>query len=133
MPFTSVHVSSVAARAAELERIGEELQDPQALIRAARMYTLAVRIADEIDGRDALPFMRSDLARVRDELRMLATDAAAMGIRPDGEIERGGTIDSSGAITRVFREIAACIEQRLRTHQKSMGSDSIEFFETRMS
>jgi hypothetical protein len=129
MPFTSAHVSSVAARAAELERLGEELQDAHALIRAARMYTLAVRIADELDGRDALPFMRSDLARVRDELRMLAIDAAAMGILRDRGIESVRTIDSNGAITRVFREIAVCIEQRL-THgchsERSEESSSSE-------
>ena len=106
MPFTAAHVSSVADRAAELERIGEELQDPDALIRAARLYTLAIRIADDIDQRDALPFMRSDLARVRDELRTLATLAAT------ADAARDRPTDSKGTITRMFREIALRIEQQ---------------------
>ena len=76
-PFSPTHVTSFAARAAELERVGEDRQDPHALVRAARLYTLAVRIADDIDGRPALPFTYVDLARVRDELRALAADAAA--------------------------------------------------------
>ena len=112
LPFTSVHVSSIAARAAELERVGEELQDPDALVRAARLYTLAVRIADDIDGRDALPFMRSDLARVRDELRTLATEAVSMGAHGDRSRD-ARRIDSKGEITHVFREVALRIEQRL--------------------
>ena len=57
LQFTPAHVSSIAARAAELERIGEETQDPQALVRAARLYALAVRIVDDIESREALPFM----------------------------------------------------------------------------
>ena len=88
-------MSSVASRAAELERLGEERQDPESLVRAARLYTLAVRILDDIDRREALPFMRSDLARVRDELRTLATAG------------------SVGVVTHMFREIAVRIEQRL--------------------
>ena len=43
MQFTSAHISSLAERAAQLEQIGEETQDPHALVRAARLYTLAVR------------------------------------------------------------------------------------------
>jgi hypothetical protein len=113
MHFTSAHVTSIAARAAELERSGEERQDPDALMRAARLYTLAVHIADDIDGREALPFLQSDLARERDELRTLATDAAANSMLGDRGLASRGTIDSSGTITRMFREIAACIEQRL--------------------
>jgi hypothetical protein len=112
MQFTPEHVSSVAARAAELERIGEEKQDPQALVRAARLYTLAVRIVDDIDSREALPFLHSDLARVRDELRTLAADAVANGRGSDGKhASRAG--DSNGTIVRMFREIAARIEHRL--------------------
>ena len=113
LPFTSAHVSSIAARASELERIGEELQDPDALVRAARLYTLAVRIADDMDGRDALPFMRSDLARVRDELRTLATEAVAMGTSRSRTRDTQRTADSNSAITHMFREIALRIEQRL--------------------
>jgi len=99
MPFTSAHIASLAARAAELERIGEEMEDPHALVRAARLYTLAVRVADDIDRREALPFMRSDLARVHDELRRMTT-----AIGPN---------DSRRAVTEMFREIAVRIEQRL--------------------
>jgi hypothetical protein len=111
--FTLAHVSSIAARAAELERIGEDLQDPHALVRAARLYTLALRIADDIDQRESLPFMQSDLARVRDELRQLATDAAASGMLGDRGLETPRDSDPTGDITRMFREIAARIEQRL--------------------
>ena len=92
LPFTPAHVSAIATRASELERIGEETQDPEALVRAARLYTLAVRIVDDIEDREALPFMHSDLARVRDELR---------------------TSESAGTIARMFREIAVRVEQRL--------------------
>ena len=114
MQFTSAHISSLAERAAQLEQIGEETQDPHALVRAARLYTLAVRIADEIDRREALPFMQSDLARVREELRTLAADAAANGARGErGRRAPRGAVDSSGSMTRVFREVAAGIEQRL--------------------
>ena len=105
MQFTPEHVSSIAARAAELERIGEQTQDPQALVRAARLYTLAVRIVDDIDSREAMPFLHSDLARVRDELRTLAADAVTNG--------RSTAADSNGTILRMFREIAARIEHRL--------------------
>lgn len=101
--FTSAHISSLASRAAELERLGEELQDPYAFVRAARLYTLAVRIADDIDHREALPFMRSDLARVHDELRRLALDRSS----------KRGPNDSNATITRMFREVALGIEQRL--------------------
>lgn len=112
-PFSSVHVSSLAARAAELERIGEETQDPSALLRAARLYKLAVRIADDIDHRVANSFNYADLARVRDELRVLATEAAASLMVGDGELPSRTPIDSTGAITRMLREVAARIEQRL--------------------
>ena len=113
MLFTAAHITSIAARAAELEQIGEDRQDPHALVRAARLYTLAVRIADDIDQREALPFLRSDLARVRDELRHLAADAAANG-RPgyEGPASRR-SVDSTETLTRSFREIALAIEQRL--------------------
>ena len=36
-PFTATHVSALAARAAELENIGEETQNPHAFMRAARL------------------------------------------------------------------------------------------------
>ena len=108
LPFTPAHVSSIATRASELERIGEETQDPDALVRAARLYTLAVRIVDDIELREALPFMHSDLARVRDELRTLASERIA-NRTPDAP-DPG---DSAGTITRLFREIAVRIEQRL--------------------
>jgi hypothetical protein len=112
LDFTLAHVSSIAARAAELERIGEERQDPDALVRAARLYTLAVRIADDIDSREALPFLQGDLARVRDELRTLATDTAS-GAPRNGEAADRSAIDSTAALTRMFREVALRIEQRL--------------------
>ena len=112
MQFTPEHVSSIAARAAELERIGEEKQDPQALVRAARLYTLAVRIVDDIESREAMPFLHSDLSRVRDELRNLAADAVTNGRPGDGRhASQAG--DSNGTIVRMFREIAARIEHRL--------------------
>ena len=119
LPFTSAHVSSIAARASELEHIAEELQDPDALVRAARLYTLAVRIADDMDGRDALPFMRSDLARVRDELRTLATQAVAMGASRSRARDAQRTADSNAAITHMFREVALRIEQRLAQAEAS--------------
>ena len=109
LPFTPAHVSSIATRAAELERIGDEAQDPEALVRAARLYTLAVRIVDDIQHREALPFMHSDLARIRDELRTLAS--ARIANRTPGARD---TRDSAGTITRMFREIAVRIEQRLQ-------------------
>ena len=108
LPFTPAHVSSIATRAAELERIGDEAQDPEALVRAARLYALAVRIVDDIEHREALPFMHSDLARIRDELRTLAS--ARIANRTPGARD---TRDSAGTITRMFREIAVRIEQRL--------------------
>jgi hypothetical protein len=112
LPFSSDHITSLADRAAELEQIGEELQDPHALVRAARLYTLAVRIADDIESRDALPFMRSDLARVRDELRTLAADAASGSPSKPGSSNHDSAV-SNGTITRMFREVALRIEQRL--------------------
>jgi hypothetical protein len=113
LPFTPTHVSSFAARAAELERLGEERQDPHALMRAARLYTLAIRIADDIDTRPAPPFTVADLTRVRNELRTLATDAAAAGMLGDHGItpERGA--DAAGDLTRAFREVALRMEQRV--------------------
>jgi len=51
LPFTPAHVASIAARATERERFGEETQDPESLVRAARLYTLAVRIVDDIEDR----------------------------------------------------------------------------------
>jgi len=113
LPFTPTHVSSFAARAAELERLGEELQDPHALLRAARLYTLAARIADEIDNRPAPPFTGADLARVRDELRTLATDAAATGMLGDHGVPARRNADAAGDLTRAFREVALRIEQRI--------------------
>ena len=112
MHFTPEHVSSIAARAAELERIGEERQDPQALVRAARLYTLAVRIVDDMDDREAMPFLQSDLARVRDELRTLAADTLTTSGTTDGRRDSAAG-DSDGTIVRSFREIAARIEHRL--------------------
>jgi hypothetical protein len=110
--FTPEHVSSIAARAAELERIGEETQDPEALVRAARLYTLAVRIVDDIDSRDAMPFLHSDLARVRDELRTLAADTARYGAVND-RAHAPRPSDSNGTLIHMFREIAVRIEHRL--------------------
>ena len=112
-PFTPAHVSALAARAAELESIGEETQDPNALVRAARLYKLAVRITDDIDEPESAPFTYGDLARVRDELRTLATDTAAAGMLGDHGNPSRDTGDVSGEITRRFREIAVRIEQRL--------------------
>ena len=109
LPFTPAHVSSIATRAAELERIGDEAQDPEALVRAARLYALAVRIVDDIEHREALPFMHSDLSRIRDELRTLAS--ARIANRTPGARD---TRDSAGTITRMFREIAVRIERRLQ-------------------
>jgi hypothetical protein len=114
LPFITAHISALAARAAELEQIGEETQDPAALIRAARLYILAVRVADDIDNREALPFLQSDLARVRDELRTLAAHAAATAV-PDRH--GSGATDTIGEITRRFREIALRIEQRLASDE----------------
>lgn len=113
LPFTPAHVSSIATRASELERIGEETQDPEALVRAARLYTLAVRIVDDIQHREALPFMHSDLARVRDELRTLASERIANRTPHDRGAGARSTSDPAGMITRMFREIAVRIEQRL--------------------
>ena len=107
LPFTPAHVSSIATRAAELERIGDEAQDPEALVRAARLYTLAVRIVDDIEHREALPFMHSDLARIRDELRTLAS--ARIANRTPGARD---TREAAGTITRMFREFAVRIERR---------------------
>jgi hypothetical protein len=112
MQFTPEHVSSIAARAAELERIGEETQDPQALVRAARLYTLAIRIVDDIDSREAMPFLHSDLARVRDELRTLAADTVRRGAAKDRALAPE-TTDQRATIIHMFREIAVRIEQRL--------------------
>ena len=113
LPFTPAHVSSIATRAAELERIGDEAQDPKALVRAARLYALAVRIVDDIEHREALPFMHSDLARVRDELRTLASERIANRTVDDHAAGPQSASDSPGTITRSFREIAVRIEQRL--------------------
>ena len=112
MPFMPTHISSFAARAAELERLGEERQDPHALMRAARLYTLAVRMADDIDNRPAPPFTVADLTRVRNELRTLATDAAASGMLGDFGIPQRAA-DTAGDLTRAFREVALRIEQRI--------------------
>jgi hypothetical protein len=113
LPFARTHVSSFAARGAELERLAEERQDPHALMRAARLYTLAIRIADDIDKRPAPPFTVADLTRVRNELRTLATDAAASGMLGDHGIapERGAA--ASDDLMRAFREVALRIEQRI--------------------
>jgi hypothetical protein len=111
-PFTSAHVSALATRAGELEHIAEEAQNPHALIRAARLYKLAVRVTDEING-ESTSFTYADLARVREELRTLATDTAAAGMLGDHGLPSRAEVDSSGTITRLFREIAARIEHRL--------------------
>ena len=71
LPFTPFHVSSLAAYAEELERLGEDRQDPRAFNRAARLYKLAVRITDDIDGRPSVTFTRGDLVRVRDSSALL--------------------------------------------------------------
>ena len=113
LPFTPAHVSSIATRASELERIGEETQDPEALVRAARLYTLAVRIVDDIQHREALPFMHSDLARVRDELRTLASERIHHRTQDESGSGTRSASDPTGTITRMFREIAVRIEQRL--------------------
>lgn len=110
--FTATHVSLVAARAAELEQLGEVRGDSNALVRAARLYALAVRIADEIDHRPTRPLTRDDLAHVREELRVLASDAAAAG-RQGEHRSITAADDSAGAMTGAFREIALRIEQRL--------------------
>jgi hypothetical protein len=112
-PFTSAHVSALAARAGELESIGEETRNPPALMRAARLYRLAVRIADDINVHQPTAFTYGDLALVRDELRTLATDTAIAGTLGDRRHPSSDTTDSSGDITRLLREIAARIEQRL--------------------
>jgi hypothetical protein len=112
-PFTAEHVTSLAARGAELERIGEQTQNPNALVRAARLYQLAVRITDDIDQREPTFFTYADLARVRDELRTLATDTALARMPSDDHLPSRGTIDATGEVTRMFREIAARVEQRL--------------------
>ena len=111
MPFSPTHIMSFAARAAELERLGEDRQDPYALVRAARRYTLAVRIADDIDRRPAPPFTPADLARVRDELRALATDAAAS--KRESYFGIPSRADAAGDLTRAFREAVLRIEQRI--------------------
>ena len=113
LPFTPAHVSSIAARASALERIGEESQDPEALVRAARLYTLAVRIVDDIESREALPFMHSDLARVRDELRTLVANAVRKRKAGDRGAGARGSRDPDETTRRMFREIAHRIEQRL--------------------
>ena len=122
-PFSPTHVSSFAARAAELERIGEARQDPHTLIRAARLYTLAVRIADDIDDRPAPPFTAADLARVRDELRALITDAAASG-RLGDSLTSASVADESGDVMRAFREVAARIEQRMSGSDRQPLTDA---------
>ena len=117
LPFTPAHVAALAARAEELELIGEELQDPRALMRAARLYKLAVRITDDISRGPAARFTRKDLARVRDELRTLATDAVASGILGDHGLSGTSTADTTGALTRAFREVALRVEQRVSAHE----------------
>ena len=112
-PFLPSHVTSIAARAAELERLADEEQDPDALVRAARLYTLAVRIADEIDQRAASPFTARDLARVRTELRDLATGAVTGAPFADRALAADRAAGSYYDMTRAFREIALRIEQRL--------------------
>jgi hypothetical protein len=111
-PFTSGHVSALAMRASELERIGEETQNPHALMRAARLYKLALRVTNDING-ESTSFTYADLARVRDELRTLATDMAIAGMLGDHGLPSRAEIDASGTITRLFREIAARMEHRL--------------------
>lgn len=112
-PFTPAHVSSLAARAAELERLGEEAQDPHAFMRAARLYKLAIRIADDIDQPKANTFTHVDLVRVRDELRTLATHSAAASILADRGAPRHAAGEPNDAVTQVFREVAARLAQRL--------------------
>ena len=113
LPFTPLHVSSLAAYAEELERLVEDRQDPRAFNRAARLYKLAVRVTDDIQGRRSVTFTPGDLVRVRDELRTLATDAAAAGMLGDYGLTGHAPADTTGAIMRAFREIAIRIEQRI--------------------
>ena len=75
---------------------------------------LAVRMADDIDDRPALPFTHADLARVRDELRTLATDTITGMVGLAGP-PPSGLADTAGDLTRAFREVALRIEQRLAT------------------
>ena len=110
--FLPSHITLIAARAAELERVGQDEQDPFALVRAARLYTLAVRIADDIDQRTATPFSRGDLARVHDELHDLAAVAAVRRQIPLADLDDDVSI-TRYHIARAFREIAERIEQRL--------------------
>jgi hypothetical protein len=81
-------------------------------MRAARLYRLAVRITDDING-ESTSFTYADLARVRDELRTLATDAAVAGMSGDRGLPSRAEVDASGTITRLFREIAARLEHRI--------------------
>ena len=110
--FLPSHITLLAARAAELEHVGQDEQDPFALVRAARLYTLAVRIADDIDQRAAAPFSRGDLARVHDELHDLATVAAVRRAIPVADLDDDAST-THYRIARAFREIAERIEQRL--------------------
>jgi hypothetical protein len=57
--------------------------------------------------------MHSDLARVRDELRTLASERIANRTVDDHAAGPQSASDSAGTITRSFREIAVRIEQRL--------------------
>lgn len=113
LPFTATHVSSLTARAAELEQLGEDHGDPDVLVRSARLYRLAVRVADDINGRLAPPFTSADLARVRDELRSLAARTAASEPPEDAASEQRRSADATGDLTRAFRELAVRIEQRV--------------------
>ena len=76
-------------------------------MRATRLYTIATRIADEIGGRGLARFTRGDLARIREELRELAIDAA------NPASAEGDAAEARAAVTRAFREIALRIEERL--------------------
>ena len=79
--------------------MAEDQHDPELFVRAARLYALAVRIVDDIESREALPFMQSDLARVRDELQAL--------------LDNDGTDQPRKDMRRAFREIVMGIEKRL--------------------
>ena len=46
MPFTAAHITSIAARAAELEQIGEDRQDPLRWLAAAARQ---MRVGDDGD------------------------------------------------------------------------------------
>ena len=77
----------------------------------------------DIDARPAAPFTTEDLTRVRNELRALATDAAASGMLGDHGIPTP-LADVSGDLTRAFREVAVRIEQRIDGPMSTESTDA---------